>query len=50
VMGLLESWDDTRAQLGAVIPNIDGRAGLPLTSIELLAPNLYPRAMSSVWA
>jgi 2-keto-4-pentenoate hydratase/2-oxohepta-3-ene-1,7-dioic acid hydratase in catechol pathway len=49
VMGLLEAWDDARAQLGAVIPNIDSSAGVPLSSIELLAPILYPRAIYSVW-
>jgi 2-keto-4-pentenoate hydratase/2-oxohepta-3-ene-1,7-dioic acid hydratase in catechol pathway len=49
VMGLLERWDDARAQLGAIVPNLDGGAGLPLSSVELLAPILYPRAIYSVW-
>src|SRR5665213_3043997 len=49
VMGLLEAWDDARAQLAAVVPNIDRDAGIPLVSVELLAPILYPRAIYSVW-
>jgi 2-keto-4-pentenoate hydratase/2-oxohepta-3-ene-1,7-dioic acid hydratase in catechol pathway len=49
VMGLLEAWDDTRAQLGAVVPNIDGGAGVPRSSVDLVAPILYPRAIYSVW-
>lgn len=49
VLDLLDDWAVANARIAGAVAQVEPDAGVPLPSVELLAPILYPPAIYSVW-